>query len=82
MQPKDPLPNALRSDVVYHVDCKGCNANYVGETRKTLQSRMREHQGTDPRRETTSLIWMHTAETGHSFDFENAKAIDPGRFKG
>ncbi len=25
---------------------------------------------------------MHTAETGHSFDFENAKAIDHGRFKG
>ncbi len=30
MQPKDALPNALRSDVAYHVDCKGCNAYYVG----------------------------------------------------
>ncbi len=55
---------------------------YVGDTRKTLQSRIREHQGAVRRRETTSLIWMHTAETGHSFDFENAKAIDHGRFKG
>ncbi len=43
MQPKDPLPNVLRSDVVYHMDCKGCNAYGVGETRKTLQSRIREH---------------------------------------
>ncbi len=42
MQPKDPLPHALRSDVVYRVDCKGCNAYYVRETRKTLQSRKRE----------------------------------------
>ncbi len=25
---------------------------------------------------------MHTAETGHSFYFENAKAIDHGRVKG
>ncbi len=41
-----------------------------------------EHQGAVRRRETTSLIWMHTAETGHSFDFENAKAVDHGRFKG
>ncbi len=24
---------------------------------------------------------MHTAETGHSFYFENAKAIDHGRFR-
>ncbi len=28
--------------------------------------------------QTTSLIWIHTVETGHSFDFENAKAIDHG----
>ncbi len=53
-----------------------------GETRKTLKSRIREHQGAVRKKETTSLIWMHTAETGHSFYFENAKAIDYGHFKG
>ncbi len=74
MQPKNTLPHSLRSDVVYRVDCKGCNAYYVGETRKTLQSRIREHQG--------AVIGMHTAETGYRFDFEDAKAIDHGRFKG
>ncbi len=63
------------------MDCKGCNAYYVGETRKILKSRIRQHQGAVRRRETTSLIWMHTAETGHSFDFENSKAIDHGGFK-
>ncbi len=82
MQPKTPLPNALRSDVIYRVDCKGCDVYYVAETRKTLQSRIREHQGAVQKQETTFLIWMHTAKTGHSFDFENAKAIDHGRFKG
>ncbi len=82
MQPKDPLPNSLSSDLVYRVACKGCNACYVGVTTKTLQSRISEHQGTVRRRETTSLIWVHTAETGHSFDFKNAKAIDHSRFKG
>ncbi len=25
--------------------------------------------------------WMHIAETSHSFNFENAKAVDHGRFK-
>ncbi len=79
MQPKDALPNDLRSDVAYRVDCKGCNAYYVGETRKTLQSRIREHKGAVQRRETTKV---HKCETGHSIVFENAKAIDHGRFKG
>ncbi len=66
----DPLPHSLRSDVVYRVDCKGCNAYYVRETRKTLKRRIREQEGAVRERETTSLIWMHTAETGHNFDFE------------
>ncbi len=73
------LPTLI-SDVVYRVDCKGCDAFCIGETRKAPYSRMREHQGGVRRRETTSLIWIHTAET-HSFAFENVKAIDHGRFK-
>ncbi len=32
--------------------------------------------------EATSFIWMHTVETGHSFGYEKAKAIDHDRFKG
>ncbi len=57
------------------MDCNECNAYYVGETRKSLQSRIRKHQGAVRRRGTT-------AETGHSFNFENAKAIDHGCLKG
>ncbi len=82
MQPKGALPNSLTSDVVYRVGCKGCNAYYVGETRKALQSRLREHQGAVRSWEATPLAWMNTAETGHSLDFENAKSIDHGHFKG
>ncbi len=82
METKGPLHHFIRWDVVYRVDCKGCNVYYVGETRKTLQSRIREHQGAVRRREATSLIWMHTAETGHSFEFESAKDVDNGHFKG
>ncbi len=71
----NPLPNALRSDFVYRVDCKECNAYFVHVTG------IRENQGAVRRRETTVLIWLHTAETGHSFVFENAKAVNHGRFK-
>ncbi len=56
MQPKDPLTNALLSAIVYRVGNKGCRANYVGETRKILQSRIRDHHGAVRRRETTVTI--------------------------
>ncbi len=88
MPSKDPLPNALKSDVVYGVDRKECNVYYFGETWKTLQSRMPEHQGVVRRRETTSHIWMHTTGAVHSFDFApdivagNRDKFQPqGRFK-
>ncbi len=45
------------------------------ETRKTLQLRIREHEGAVRKRETTALILMHTAETGHNFDFEGENVV-------
>ncbi len=72
---------ALKTDVVHRVDCKGCNTYYVGKPEKTLKggyANIRELSGD----EATLFIWMHTVETGHSFGFEKAKAIDHERFKG
>ncbi len=76
---QNPGPSDLKSDVVYRMGCKGRNAlEKIGKLYKVA----RAHQGAVRRRETTSLIWMHPAETAHSLDFENAKTIDHGRFKG
>ena len=44
---KDRLPNALRSFVVYKFTCAGCQSCYIGETRRHLTTRMKEHLVTD-----------------------------------
>ena len=41
---KDPLPVLLRSGVVYRIPCKDCNTSYVGQTLRTLDRRIKEHQ--------------------------------------
>ena len=41
---KPPVEKALRSGVVYKLSCPGCQACYVGQTIRHLQSRFREHQ--------------------------------------
>ena len=35
----------LFSNVVYKIDCPGCNSSYVGQTVRHLQRRFREHIG-------------------------------------
>ena len=52
---KDSLPNALKSYVVYKFTCAGCQSCYVGETKRHLPTRMKEHLETDSK----SHIFQH-----------------------
>ena len=40
---KDPLPKQCATHAVYSVKCKTCNAEYVGETKRALSARKKEH---------------------------------------
>ena len=44
---KDPVPNGLRSCVVYKFSGAGCAACYVGETTRHFNTRVREHLETE-----------------------------------
>ena len=44
---KDPVPDGLRSRVVYKFVCAGCNACYAGETCRHFSTRVREHLVSD-----------------------------------
>ncbi|BHF71591.1 mitochondrial 54S ribosomal protein YmL35 [Sparganum proliferum] len=44
MQPKDPLPPAETSAVIYKINCNEGDCNYVGETGRKLQTRLQEHK--------------------------------------
>ncbi len=43
---------------------------------------MKEHKGAIRRHETTSQVWAHTAESGHTLDYDNARVIDRDQSKG
>ena len=43
----DPVPDGLRSRVVYKFACAGCNAWYVGETTRHFSTRVGEHLASD-----------------------------------
>ena len=62
--------------VVYKLDCKSCDAKYVGETGRQLQERMTEHQRDIVNKKKTSKVYEHVSKTKHDFDFENVSVLD------
>ena len=53
MHPKDPIPDAQKTDIIYHWKCpaNNCTAEYIGETNRSLKERVSSH-----RNQTTSAI--------------------------
>ena len=58
---KDPVPDGLRSRVVYKFVCAGCNAWYVSETCQYFSTSVREHLVSDR----TSHIFKHLKDSAH-----------------
>ena len=68
VHPKDKVPKEHKCGIVYHVKCQDCNANYVGETARALNARLKEH------RQPPSHIGQHLQEQQHQFQ-DNDVAI-------
>ncbi|BHF63359.1 Membrane-associated guanylate kinase, WW and PDZ domain-containing protein 3 [Sparganum proliferum] len=75
MQPKDRLPPADTSGVIYRVKCLDCPANYCGMADKRLRTRMHEHTLAVRRKDVRSHVAMHCPENNHTFDFDGAQVI-------
>lgn len=73
---KDKRSVGERAGVVYQLDCKDCDAKYVGETGRQLQDRMKEHQRDIVNKKKVSKVYEHVNTTKHSFDFENVRILD------
>ena len=65
MRPKDTVNPTKQDGVVYRIPCE-CGKVYIGETGRSMQERIKEHDR-DIRlgRTQTSAVSEHTHETGH-----------------
>ena len=62
MYPKDPIPDAQKTDIIYHWKCttNNCTAEYIGETNRSLKERV-----SDNKVQNTSAIRNHYISTKH-----------------
>ena len=62
MHPKDPIPNAQKTNIIYHwkYPANNCTAEYIGQTSRSLKERV-----SDDGNQTTSTIRNHHISTKH-----------------
>jgi len=63
-------------NVVYRINCKDCEASYVGQTKRRLITRVREHKSDINKKSGTfSVVFSHRVKN-HEFDWESINILD------
>ena len=74
-KPKDPIPKEDRNNAVYQLNCKDCEAVYVGETKRTLNIRAEEHITAIKSASKKSHTAEHCWKYNHDFDWKHKKVL-------
>ena len=77
---KDPIPNDLKSFLVYKFTCASCSSSYIGETCCHFKTKIEEHIKKDSK----SYIFKHLHSTATCLDSYNSlcfKIIDKANSK-
>ena len=61
-----------RQGTVYRIRCNNCNGTYIGETGRTLTTRLGEHQTATDKEDLTNNIAQHHRKTGHDINWDSA----------
>jgi len=66
-----------KNNVVYKIFCKNCESTYVGQTKRKLSTRLKEHKNNLKQDQSRhSVISEHTIKHNHSFDWDKTKIMD------
>ena len=72
---KDRVPPDERSGI-YQIPCKDCPAVYIGQTRRKMKVRVREHKNAvENERTNESSVAVHSSSLQHEIDWQGAKLI-------
>jgi len=74
---KDTNDLLSNNNVVYKISCNNCIASYVGQTKRQLRTRIKEHSSNIKSISSKhSVITEHMLEFGHTFDWKNIQILD------
>ena len=61
-----------QSNVIYHIKCNECDADYIGKSIRICNIRMNEHDNNKSK----SNAHIHELETGHKMNFDDIEILD------
>jgi len=74
---KDRTEHTMKNNIVYKINCSNCTASYVGQTKRQMKTRIREHCNNIKLDESKhSVISEHILNFKHKFDWDNVKVLD------
>jgi len=73
---KDPTPTMHDNNIIYKICCNDCDASYVGQTKRQLNTRINEHIKNIKQTSNLSVISQHTIDHNHTFNWKNASILD------
>ena len=76
---KDRPDNEDKQNAIYQIPCRDCEKVYIGETSKTIKSRITEHKNAIKREDVRSIPAKHVIENDHRFDWTNVKVLNHGK---
>ncbi|XP_011883882.1 PREDICTED: uncharacterized protein LOC105571024 [Vollenhovia emeryi] len=73
---KDPLDKLNQKELIYKIECKDCDACYVGQTKRHLKTRIKEHEANIKREHSAhSVVSQHRETLHHDFNWLNTKIL-------
>ena len=79
-KPKDPVLKEQRTDAVYSIPCNDCDHEYIGQTKRQLGTRLKEHQkAVFLCKKENSALSEHACQTNHTIAWDNSKIITTNR---
>ena len=75
-KPKDPVTKEQRTDAIYSVPCNDCDHEYIGQTKRQFDTRLKEHQKVVFfRKKENPALSGHTCLTNHKIRRAKSKVI-------
>jgi len=74
---KDKLNPVSCCGVVYKINCHDCDASYVGQTKRSLKARVKEHvMDLKKSSDFLSIVSDHRLTFNHDFDWSGTQILD------
>lgn len=73
---KDKLAKDNTTEIVYKIDCISCDATYIGQTKRHLSTRVKEHKkNINLHPSNHSVISKHRTDYDHEFDWASVNIL-------